>query len=323
MTSSSTTHTEYNTPESVQAVDDSHEQDAPAPAGRRAADASTGESGSERAGGPVYVADAARPRPVFNLPELWQHRELLYLLVSRDIKVRYRQTALGVVWALLGPMLMILVFTFFFGMLGRLGPDEAVPYAAFLVPGLIIWNYFDSSMGRASNSLSSNQNLISKVYFPRAILPLSNITSPLVDLLFGLLVLVGVMIFFGITPTWRIVLSLPYLVLAGVAALGMGLGLSALNAHYRDVKHILPVLTRTWFFCTPIFYHAGLVPEKWHTLWSVNPMVTVVDGVRWAWLPLEGPSLAMHVVSIAAALAMLFGGYLVFQKMERTFSDVL
>jgi lipopolysaccharide transport system permease protein len=271
---------------------------------------------------PLFVSDPSQPRPLLNLREIWEARELLHILVSRDLKVRYRQTALGVVWALLGPLLLVGVLTLFFGLLARMGPAH-LPYAAWLVPGFVIWTYFDSAMRRASNCLVTSKALLTKVYFPRAVLPLASVVTPLVDLLFALVVVVILLAAYGMAPHSGALFSPLYLLLAAAAALGVGMGLGALNVRFRDVHHALPVLARLWFFCTPVIYASDLVPQRWRVLYAVNPMVSVVEGFRWGWVGTPAPTPAMVAVSSAAALALLAGGYLIFRRIEHTFTDVL
>lgn len=278
-----------------------------------------------------YVVDATQPRSVLGhglnnviqcFAEAWQSRELLLMHVTRDIKVRYRAAALGVFWALLTPLLSILVLTLFFGVLGRMGPP-GMPYPIFLFSALLIWSYFDSSVGRASNSLISNASLLSKVYFPRQLLPFSGVVSAMFDLLLGLIILLAMLLIYRIVPTSRIFLLPAYFLLAVVTATGMGLSLSVLNAFYRDVRHFMPVLMRLWFFCSPVLYRVELVPEQWRPVYAINPMVTVCAGFRSSLLRTPPPTLTMVSVSAGVALTLLIVGVFIFRSHEETVADVL
>ena len=278
-----------------------------------------------------YVVDATRPRSVLAhglssvircFVEAWQSRELLYMHIARDIKVRYRAAALGILWALLTPLLSILVFTIFFGILGRMGP-EGLPYPIFLFSALVVWHYFDSSIGRASNALISNSSLLSKVYFPRQLLPFSSVVSTMFDLLFSFIVLLVMLLIYRVAPTWRALLLPAYFALAVVAATGMGLSLSVLNAFYRDVRHFMPVLMRLWFFCSPVLYGVELVPERWRPVYAINPMVSVCEGFRSSLLRTTPPTLAMVSISGGVALTMLIVGVFIFRGHEETVADVL
>lgn len=253
---------------------------------------------------------------------MWEARELLYVFIERDIKVRYRQAVLGVIWALLSPALLIIVFTLVFGMLARFSP-EGVPYAVFLLPAMLSWIYFESALGRASNSLVQSGALLNKVYFPRLFLPLSNVISPLLEFALGLIVLVVVLACYRFAPHWQFIYAPAYLALGIVAALGTGMIFSTLNAYYRDVRHVLPALLRLWFFCTPIIYGVEKVPEQWRTLFAVNPMVSVTAGLRAGLIGSAHPTPAMLLASIASALLLLVVGYKVFRDHEQVLADVI
>ena len=257
-----------------------------------------------------------------NLGELWEHRELLYFLVWRDIKVRYKQSVLGVAWAVLQPLLTMAVFSIFFGVLGRMS-SEGLPYPVFFYAALVPWSYFAASVRRSSDSLVGSGELISKVYFPRLILPLASVVSSLVDFGFAFVVLLALMLLYRIVPTAAILLLPAHLLLALVTALGAGLWLSALNVRYRDFKFVVPFLIQTWFFVTPVIYPSSLVPEPWRTLYGLNPMVGVVEGFRHALLcttTLPGP---MIWVSILVGVFSLVSGAYFFRHMEHTFADVV
>lgn len=257
-----------------------------------------------------------------NLKDLWEYRELLYFLVWRDIKVRYKQTLLGVAWAVIQPVFTMIVFSIFFGWLAKI-PSDGVPYPIFAYCALLPWQLFAHSLAESSNSLVANQNLITKVYFPRLVIPLSSTLAGLVDFVIAAVVLLGMMAYYGIAPTsaaW----TLPLFVLLAIAtALGVGLWLSALNVQYRDVRYTLPFLTQLWLFATPIAYPSSLVPESWRMLYGLNPMAGVVEGFRWALLGTgTGPS-PMLAVSVVATCGLVLSGLSYFRRMERTFADTV
>ena len=257
-----------------------------------------------------------------NLRELWDYRELLYVLTWRDIKVRYKQSALGAAWAVLQPLLTMLVFTIVFGRLAGM-PSDGIPYPVFIFAALLPWQLFALVLTRAGNSLVANQQLITKVYFPRLFIPLSTVLGGLVDFGIAFLILLVLLVFYGIVPTVAI-LTLPlFLALAVATSLAMGLWLSALNVRYRDVVHTLPFLTQFWFFATPITYATTLIPEAWRPLYGLNPMVGVVEGFRWALLGQRAAIGPQLFVSAAVVGVLLVGGLVYFRRMERTFADVV
>lgn len=257
-----------------------------------------------------------------NLPELWAYRELLYFLVWRDVKVRYKQTVLGVAWAVLQPLLTMVVFSIFFGVLGRVS-SGGLPYPLFFYAALVPWTYFASGLRRSSESLVGSSSLISKVYFPRLILPLASILSSLVDLGFAFLVLLVLMLFYRAVPSWAILLLPVYVLLALITALGAGLWLSALNVRYRDFQFVVPFLIQTWFFVTPIIYPSTLVPAPWRTWYALNPMVGVVEGFRHALLATTAtPGPVVWVSALVSVLLLISGAYF-FRRMEHTFADVV
>ena len=254
--------------------------------------------------------------------ETWQSRDLLFMLVVRDVKVRYRAATLGILWALITPLLSVLIYSLFFGVLGRMGP-EGVPYPIFLFSALLIWSYFEASIGRASNALISSGALVSKVYFPRQILPVANVISPVVDLFFGLVILVAMLLIYRIEPSRHVLLLPAYFLMAMMAAIGVGLAASVLNGFYRDVRHFMPVLTRLWFFCSPIIYSVELVPERWRPLYAVNPMATVCEGFRSALIGTPPPTVTMIAVSSAVTVTLLISGVLIFRNHEETVADYI
>ena len=256
------------------------------------------------------------------LKELWEYRELLYFLTWRDIKVRYKQTALGAAWAIIQPFFMMVVFSLFFGKLGGI-PSDGIPYPVFVYCALLPWQLFAHALSESSNSLVSNQNLITKVYFPRLVVPISAVLGGLVDFAVAFGILLLMMAYYGITPTLMIAALPLFLLLAVATALGVGLWLSALNVQYRDVRYTIGFLTQFWLFATPVAYPSSLVPERWRWLYGLNPMAGVVEGFRWALLGkavAPGPLLA---VSVVVVLLLLVSGLYYFRRMEETFADLV
>ena len=256
------------------------------------------------------------------LPELWQYRELLYFLVWRDIKVRYKQTVLGAAWAIIQPFFTMLVFTLFFGKLANIQSD-GVPYALFSYAALVPWTFFANGLSQSADSLVGSANLIKKVYFPRLVVPLAAVLSGVVDFALAFVVLIGMMLYYGIAPTLNVIWLPPLLLLALITALGVGLWLSALNVEFRDVRYVVPFLVQLWLFATPIAYPSSLLPEPWRTIYGLNPMAGVVEGFRWALLGTNTAPGAMVLVSALAAAAILVSGAYYFRRMEKTFADVV
>ena len=256
------------------------------------------------------------------LKELWAYRELLYFMIWRDVKVRYKQTALGVAWAIIQPVFTMIVFSLFFGRLGKI-PSDGIPYPIFCYAALVPWTFFTQGLSQASNSLVGSGNLIKKVYFPRLSLPISAVICGLVDFVLAFIVLLGMMLYYGILPTVNVI-WLPLLILLTlITSLGVSLWLSALNVQFRDVRHALPFLTQLWLFATPIAYPSSLLSEPWRTLYSINPMAGVVEGFRWALLGTETAPGPMMIVSTLTALALLVSGTFYFRRLEKTFADVV
>jgi lipopolysaccharide transport system permease protein len=256
------------------------------------------------------------------LGHLWEYHELLFFMVWRDVKVRYKQTALGVAWAILQPLMATLIFSVFFGRLAKM-PSDGVPYPVFAFVGLVPWQYFSNALTESSNSLVASQNMIKKVYFPRLIIPMGSVIAGLVDFCFAFLVLVGMMFYYGIRPSPAIFLFPVFLLLAVCTAFAAGLWLSALNVQFRDVKHTIPFLVQLWFFLTPVVYPSSMIPAKYRILYGLNPMAGVVAGFRFAILGKGGRLDPMILVSAAAVAVMLLGGMLYFRKMESTFADIV
>jgi lipopolysaccharide transport system permease protein len=254
--------------------------------------------------------------------EFWRYRELLYFLAWRDIKVRYKQTVIGATWAILQPFLTMVVFSIIFG--GLLGvPSDGVPYPVFSYAALLPWNFFAGALTRSGNSLIADANLISKVYFPRLILPLSAVLSLMLDFAVAFVILLVLMLFYGIVPGIAAVTLPLFLLLAFVTALACGLWLSAVNIKYRDVAYVIPFLTQFWLFVTPVAYPSSVIPERWHLLYGINPMVGVVEGFRWALLGQQNISWDFVLVSTIVALGLLISGIFYFRRMEHEFADVV
>jgi lipopolysaccharide transport system permease protein len=266
-----------------------------------------------------------RPSKTFvrlNLLELWAYRELLYFLIWRDVKVRYKQTVLGAAWAILQPVMTMLVFSLFFARLAGM-PSDGVPYPVFAFAALLPWQLFTHALTHSANSLVGSQNLITKVYFPRLVIPIAAVLAGLVDFGIAFCVLLALLWYYGIVPTMAVTVLPLLIVLAILTALAVGLWLSSLNVKYRDVRYTIPFLTQFWLFATPVAYPSSLVPEPWRALLGINPMAGVVEGFRWALLGQTdepGPLLAVSVVAVAV---LLVGGLVYFRQAESTFADLV
>jgi lipopolysaccharide transport system permease protein len=257
-----------------------------------------------------------------NLRELWDYRELLYFLAWRDIKVRYKQTAIGIAWALLQPLAMMMVFTLFFGKLAKI-PSEGVPYPIFAYAGLLPWQLFSKTITESTSSLVSNRGLVTKVFFPRILVPTATCIAALLDFGISMVLLFCLMPFFDVLPGITICWLPFFVVLMLIAALGTGYWLSALNVEYRDVSYIVPFLTQFWMFVTPVVYPSSMVPDSWRLLYGLNPMAGVVEGFRWCLLGVgSGPS-PMFWLSVLVSLLFFISGFLWFRRQERTFVDTL
>lgn len=257
-----------------------------------------------------------------NLREVWNYRELLYFFVWRDLKVRYKQTAIGALWAILQPFLTMLIFSLFFGGLAHI-PSNGLPHAVFYYSALLAWIYFASALQHTTNTMVENQRVITKVYFPRLLLPAASVTSGLVDVAFGFIVFLGLLLYYRIMPGPAILLMPLFLLLAVITALGVGLWLSALNAIYRDVRYVVPFLIQFWMFASPVAYPSSLVPERWRWLYGLNPMAGVIEGFRWSLTGHGQPPSILLAASGAMVLLLLAGGVAYFQKMEGTIADVV
>ena len=270
---------------------------------------------------PLITIEPQRGWASLELGDLWRYRELLLLLTWRDIKVRYAQTVLGATWAVIQPVLTMIIFSVIFGQLAKL-PSDGIPYPIFTYVALLPWQLFSFSLTNSSNSLVASEKLISKVYFPRLVIPIASVLPALVDFAISFLVLIGMLIYYQIPLTARI-LTLPlFLLLAVMSALAVGLWLSALNVEYRDIRYVVPFMTLFWQYATPVAYSASLIPEKWRLLYGLNPMTGVVEGFRWALLG-SGRVDGMVWVSIVIIIVILISGLAYFKRMEATFADVI
>ena len=255
--------------------------------------------------------------------DLWRYRELFYFLAWRDVLVRYKQTAIGVLWALIRPLLTILVFTVVFGRLAKL-PSDGVPYPILVCAAMLPWQFFANAFSEAGNSLIANTNLISKVYFPRLIVPASTAAVAFVDFLISAVILAGLMIWYGFLPDWRLVALPLFVAMAIGAALGAGLWVAALNVKYRDFRYIIPFIVQFGLYISPVGFSSSVVPETWRLLYSINPMVGVIDGFRWALLRgHEAPYWPSFMLSMALAVFLLLTGVFFFRRTERSFADVI
>lgn len=259
-----------------------------------------------------------------NLRDLWIYRELVFFMIWRDIKVRYKQTALGAAWAVLQPILTMLVFNFLFGNIAKMQTDGGIPYPIFSYTALLPWGLFATALNSASRSLTSNQNMITKTYFPRLVLPMASVLGGLLDFAIAFVVLIGMMVYYGITPGIHALWAVPlFILLSIITALGVALWLSAINVQYRDVGYALPFLSQFWMFVTPIAYSSKVISEQWQVIYALNPMAGVVNGFRWALLGVGNPPDLLIGVSAAISLLILVSGLFYFRNMERTFADTI
>ena len=282
------------------------------------------DAGSAEHGGRVkpLVIRAERPWRDLGLAELWEYRELLYFLTWRDVKVKYKQTHLGVAWAVLQPTLSMLVFSVVFGRVAGL-PSHGVPYPLFTYAALLPWQLFANALTQSSNSLVNNQALLTKVYFPRVLIPAATVLGGVIDFVVALSLLLAMMLYYGVYPSLRM-LTLPLFALLAVgAALSVGIWLAALNVRYRDVRYTVPFLTQFWLFASPVAYSSAVVPERYRALYALNPMAAVVDGFRWALLGVESLAIVPLLGGALVTALMLAGGLVFFRRTEATFADVI
>jgi lipopolysaccharide transport system permease protein len=271
---------------------------------------------------PLYSIGPRRGWRRVDVRELWAYRELLFFFVWRDVKVRYKQTVLGVAWAVVQPVAAMVLFSVIFGRLVGV-PSDGVPYPLFAFAGLVPWTFFATALGGAVAGVVGNANLVRKIYFPKFLLPAASVVGGLVDLALALAVLGGLMAYFGVLPGWH-ALALPAMLLLAVAtALGAGLMLAALNVRFRDVQFTMPFLTQMWFFATPVAYPASVVPEPWRTVMAINPMMGVIEGTRWALLGTTAAPVATLAVSSAVALGLVMAGTMLFRQAEGTLADLV
>ena len=270
----------------------------------------------------VLVLKPSRGWMGINLNEVWKYRELLFFLIWRDVKVRYKQTVLGATWAIIQPFFMMVIFTIVFGNLAKI-PSDGIPYPIFSYTALVPWTFFASGLNKSSNSLLASSALIKKIYFPRLVIPLATVFSGLVDFVLAFIVLLGMMMFFGIVPTVA-VLWLPFfLLLALVTSLGVGLWLTAMNVQFRDIRYIVPFLVQAWMYASPVVYPSSLLSEPWRTVYGINPMAGVVEGFRWALLGTNTKPGPIIFVSTLVALVLLISGAFYFRRLEKSFADVV
>jgi lipopolysaccharide transport system permease protein len=258
-----------------------------------------------------------------NLRDLWIYRELVFFMVWRDVKVKYKQTLLGMAWAVVQPVMTMLVFTFVFDRVANL-PTDSIPYEVFSFTALLPWGLFVTALNQGSRSLVAHNNMVTKIYFPRLILPMASVFAGLVDFIIAFVILIGLMIYFQVTPAWQYLWTLPlFLLLALVTALGVALWLSAINVKYRDVNHALPFLTQFWLFATPVAYSFSTLPKNWQIFLSLNPMTGVVNGFRWALLGSgTGPDVTLWI-SVIISILIFVSGLFYFRSMEKTFADTI
>ena len=257
-----------------------------------------------------------------DLGAVWRYRELLFYLVWREVKIRYKQAALGVAWAILQPLFTVLIFTAIFGITARF-PSDGLPYPVFALAAVLPWTYFAEALRRGATGLVTDSDLVRKIYFPRLIIPVAGVASPLVDFLFGMIILLGLMLWYGLTPGWPFLLLPFWLAIMLCFALAIGLWLGPVNVRYRDVMHTLPFITQVWMFATPIVYPLSMIPAKWQALYSLNPMVGIIEGFRWSLLGTGQPNLIAIGVSFTMITVATLGGVVYFRKMERSFADVI
>jgi len=270
----------------------------------------------------VYIKPA-NGLAALNLRDLWTYRELIYFMIWRDLKVRYKQTLLGAAWAVIQPLMTMLVFTFLFSNVAKMSSDN-VPYPIFSYTALLPWGLFTTALNNASRSLTSNTNMVTKVYFPKLILPMASVLAGLVDFAIAFVILFGLMFYYHVTPSWTALWAVPvFLLLSVITALGVALWLSAINVQYRDVGYALPFLTQFWMFLTPVAYSSSVISQKWQIVYALNPMAGVVNGFRWALLGSGNPPDVLVAISAGIALIVLFTGLIYFRNMERTFADTI
>lgn len=270
------------------------------------------------------VVEIRPDRGLFDLDlgAVWRYRELLWVLTKRDIQVLYKQAFLGAAWAILQPVFAVVIFSIIFGHFVRM-PSEGVPYPIFAFAGVLPWTYFAEAMRRSSTGLVTDSELVRKIYFPRLIMPIANVTAPLLDFCIAFVVLIAMMLFYGIVPGWKFLLVPPLILVAALLALSIGLWLAPINVRFRDVKHTLPFIIQVWMYASPIVYPLSMVPREWQWAYSLNPMVGVIEGFRWAVFDRGEPNFMALGMSLIVIAALFFGGLLFFRRMELTFADTI
>jgi lipopolysaccharide transport system permease protein len=271
---------------------------------------------------PVTIIRPSRGWVALQLGEIWRYRELLFFLIWRDVKVRYKQTAIGGAWAIIQPLLAMIIFTVFFGRLAKL-PSDGIPYPLFSYAALLPWQLFAHALTESSNSVVANERLVTKVYFPRLIIPLASVLSGLVDFAVAFVIVLAMMAWYRVPPTWTIFTLPLFLVLTLVTALAIGLWLAALNVQYRDVRYTVAFIVQLWLFASPVAYSSSLVPVRWRPVYGLNPMAGVIEGFRWALLSKTSGPGGMLAVSTAVVLMILVGGLYYYRRMEKSFADVV
>jgi len=270
----------------------------------------------------LTVITPAKGWLALNLREVWEYRELLGILAWRDVSVRYKQSVAGVGWAIMQPLLTTIIFTIIFGKFAKL-PSEGIPYPIYTYCALLPWNYFARSLGSSSDSIVDSSHLITKVYFPRLILPISKVFAGLIDFCIALLILAGMMFWYKISPTRGVVYLPLFILMASMTALGIGLWFTALNVKYRDVRILVPFITQVWMYASPVAYSITIVPEKLKWVYSLNPMVGVIEGFRWALLGKAAPDAQTMLIPMGIVLVLLIGGFYYFKRMEKMFADII
>ena len=271
---------------------------------------------------PVIRIRPASDRLANGLKELWQYRELLYFLIWRDVKVRYKQTAIGAAWAIIQPLLTMIIFTLVFGKFANM-PSDGLPYPIFTFAALLPWTYFSKALSQSVSSVVADANLITKVYFPRLLLPLAAVVGGLIDFAIAFVFLLGMMAWYGLAPHSGILLLPFFVLLTMLTALSVSVWLSVINIRYRDVGQAIPFLVQIWLFASPVAYPASVVPENWRFLYNLNPLAGIIEGFRWALLGSQNPPTVSLLSTAAFVLALLYGGIVFFKRMEKTFADVV
>jgi lipopolysaccharide transport system permease protein len=282
----------------------------------------TVDSATPRVDFPVHRIQPSRGWAALRFSELWRYRELIYFLTWRDIKVRYKQTVLGVLWAIIQPLFTMFVFALFFGHLAKV-PSDGIPYPIFSYVALVPWTFFSTGITQASNTLVQSSNMLKKIYFPRMAMPIGAVLAGFVDFCLAFVVLLGLTGFYRIIPTWKVVFLPLFLLLAMVTCLGVSFWLSAMIVHFRDVRYTIPFITQFWMYATPIAYPSSLLPQPWRNLYGINPMAAVVEGFRWALLGAHTAPGPMSLLSSLVALSLLLSGAFYFRRREKTFADVV